>query len=144
MGGYGLDKPIWLVETNAPPIDDPAWPVPNWTLSVTQNEQAAFVPQALVSALAAGAERIALYKLKDTADDRAANPEPFGLIRQNGNRRPAYSTYRIAIRYLSGMTAVSRERWNEVGQFRIDQDKQRTTVLFCPFATVPASRGDGN
>ncbi|MCZ7667211.1 MAG: hypothetical protein M5U34_08340 [Chloroflexi bacterium] len=48
-------KPIWLVETNAPPSDDPYWRVEEWTLSVTLNEQAAFMPQALVSALAAGA-----------------------------------------------------------------------------------------
>ena len=130
MGGYGLSKPIWLVETNAPPIDDPTWPVPDWTLSVTQNEQAAFVPQALASALAAGAERMALYKLKDTPEDRAANPEPFGLVRQDGRRRPAYSTYRFAIRYLAGVTAASRERWDGVGQIRLDQDEQRTTVLF--------------
>ena len=33
LGGYGLEKPIWLVETNAPPLDDFTWPVPDWTLS---------------------------------------------------------------------------------------------------------------
>jgi hypothetical protein len=49
-----LEHPIWLVETNAPPIDDPAWPVPDWFLSVNLDEQAAFVPQAMSSALAAG------------------------------------------------------------------------------------------
>jgi hypothetical protein len=130
MASYGITKPIWLVETNAPPIDDPAWPVANWTLSVTQDEQAAFVPQALASALAAGAQRIALYKLKDTAGDRAANPEPFGLVRENGNRRPAYTTYRLAIRYLAGVTAASRERWDEVGQIRLAQADRTTTVLF--------------
>ena len=131
MSSRGLPwKPVWLVETNAPPLDDPAWPVPNWTLSVTQDEQAAFMPQALASALAAGAQRVAVYKLKDTEGDRAANPEPFGLIRQDGSRRPAFTTYRIAIRYLAGMTGVARERWNEVGQIRIDQAGQSTTVLF--------------
>ena len=130
MASYGIAKPIWLVETNAPPINDPAWPVANWTLSVTQAEQAAFVPQALASALAAGAERIALYKLKDTAGDRVANPEPFGLVRENGNRRPAYTTYRLAIRYLAGVTAASRERWDGVGQIRLAQEDRTTTVLF--------------
>jgi hypothetical protein len=136
MAGYGISKPIWLVETNAPPLDDPSWPVPNWTLSVTQDEQAAFVPQALASALAAGANRIALYKLKDTPDDRAANPEPFGLIRQDGSRRPAYTTYQVAIRYLAGMTGASRERWNEVGQIRLAQGEAQTTTVL--FARLPA------
>ncbi|MBK9049774.1 MAG: hypothetical protein IPL78_02280 [Chloroflexi bacterium] len=135
MGAFGIWKPIWLVETNAPPIDDPAWPVPNWTLSVTQNEQAAFMPQALASALAAGAQRIAIYKLKDTSGDVAANPEPFGLVRMDGSRRPAFDTYRIATRYMAGMTAVSRERWNEVGQIRLTQEGKTTTVLF---ARLPA------
>jgi hypothetical protein len=148
MAGHGLAKPVWLVETNAPPINDPAWPVRNWTLSVTLDEQAAFVPQALASALAAGAERVAIYKLKDTAGDRAANPEPFGLLRENGRRRPAYTTYQVAIRYLSGATAITRERWDGVGQIRLDQGEHSTTVLFARLpvaqqAQVPATADSG-
>ena len=130
MGGHGIWKPIWLVESNAPPINDPDWLVPNWTLSVTLDEQAAFMPQMMASALAAGAQRIAVFKLKDTVDDRAANPEPFGLIGMNGRRRPAFTTYQVGMRYLAGMTGASRERWNEVGQIRIEQGEQSTTVLF--------------
>ena len=144
MRDRGLVQPIWLVETNAPPKDDPDWSVPNWTLSVTQNEQAAFIPQAMVAGLAAGAERIAVYKLKDTDEDRAANPEPFGLVRLDGSERPAFATYRIAIDYLSGAIRAERERWNEVGQFRVDQPDQTTTVLFARLpqwqqAEVPAT-----
>jgi hypothetical protein len=130
-------KPVWLVETNAPPLDDPAWPVPNWTLSVTLYEQAAFVPQALAAALAAGAERVAVYKLKDMPDDRAANPEPFGLVRLDGSRRPAYTTYQVAVQHLSGMTAASRQRWDSVGQIKITQGAQTTTVLF---SRLPAAQ----
>jgi hypothetical protein len=144
MGEHGLAKPIWLVETNAPPINDPVWPVRNWTLSVTLDEQAAFVPQALASALAAGAERVAIYKLKDTEGDRVANPEPFGLVREDGRRRPAYTTYQVAIRYLSGATTVWRERWDGVGEIRLDQGEHSTTVLFARLpqpqqARVPAT-----
>ncbi len=131
----GLDQPIWLVETNAPPRDDAAWPVPNWTLSVTQVEQASFMPQALALALAAGAERISVYKLKDTETDRAANPEPFGLVRLDGSERPAFATYRLAVDYLASALAAERERWDEIGQVRVDQDGQSTTVLF---ARLPA------
>lgn len=145
MESRGLEKPIWLVETNAPPLDDPTWPVPNWTLSVLQDEQAAFMPQVLVSALAAGAERIAIYKLQDTEDDRAANPEPFGLLRLDGSRRPAYATTQVALRYMRDVVSVERERWNEVGQIRLDQQGAvSTTVIFArlPFpqvAQVPAT-----
>lgn len=123
-------KPVWLVETNAPPIDDPYWTVKEWTLSVTLTEQAAFMPQALASALAAGAERIAIYKLKDTEGDKAANPEPFGLVHRDGSRRPAFDTYRQTIVQFGGATAVTRDRWDEIGQFQIYQPGQTTTLLF--------------
>ncbi len=127
---HGLDKPIWLVETNAPPSDDPDWPVSSVTLSVLQYEQAAFMPQALALALAAGAQRVAVYKLQDTAGDYAANPEPFGLVRQNGSRRPAFDTARVAFQMLRGVTAAVRQRWDEVGQVRLTQADRVTTVAF--------------
>ncbi len=88
------------------------------------------MPQALSSALAAGVERVAIYKLKDTEDDREANPEPFGLVRMNGSRRPAFTTYRVAVQYLSDFIEVSRERWDEVGQIKVTQPGRTTTVLF--------------
>ncbi len=130
MADHGLAKPIWLVETNAPPMDDPYWVVPNWTLAVSLGEQAAFIPQALAAALSAGAERVAVYKLKDAAGDRAANPEPFGLMRWDESRRPAFDTYRVAIRLLGDVTVAERERWDAVGQVRLSQPGQTTTVLF--------------
>jgi hypothetical protein len=135
--GYGIPyKPIWLVETNAPPINDPAWRVLNWTLSVTQDEQAAFVPQALAVALAAGAERVAIYKLRDLESDAQANPEPFGLVRMNGSRRPAFTTYQVATRYLANMRSARRERWDGVAQIRLHQGDQTTTVLFARLPTA--------
>lgn len=130
MARRGLEKPIWLVETNAPPADDSYWPVPNWTLYVTQYEQAAFIPQALASALAAGAERVSIYKLMDTDSDREANPEPFGLLRQDGSRRPAFDTYSVAIQQFADVLTARRERWDAVGQIRLEQPDQTTTVLF--------------
>jgi len=130
MGSRGIYKPIWLVETNAPPSDDPSWPVPDPFLRVSLEEQAAYMPQVLASALSAGAHRIAVYKLKDRLSDQGANPEPFGLIRIDGSRRPAFSTYQVAMRYLSGMTGAKRIRWDAVGQFHIEQGSQTTEVLF--------------
>ncbi|MCA9936045.1 MAG: hypothetical protein H6662_15325 [Ardenticatenaceae bacterium] len=130
MRRRGLSQPIWLAETNAPPMDDPAWRVAQPHLLVTQQEQAAFVPQALVSAMAAGAERIAIYKLQDTPDDRAANPEPFGLLRQDGSQRPAFGTYETAVQYLAQAHHTERVRWDGIGQFRLDQSDRTTMVLF--------------
>lgn len=130
MRQRGLDHPIWLVETNAPPIDDPTWPVRDHHLYVTQTEQAAFVPQAIAAALAAGAQRVAIYKLQDTPSDRAANPEPFGLLRLNGELRPAYTTYQVAVQYLAETQHTERVRWDGIGQIRLDQPDRNTTVLF--------------
>jgi len=130
MRERGLNQPIWLVETNAPPYDDPAWPVTEPTLAVSGGEQAAFMPQSFAAALAAGAQRVSVYKLRDTEDDRAANPEPFGLLRVDGSRRLATNTLREAIRLMRGTMAAERERWDEVGQFRLEQEDRVTTVLF--------------
>lgn len=129
--GRGIPwKPLWLVETNAPPSNDPAWPVSNWTFQVTLEEQAAYIPQALAVAMAAGAQRIAVYKMQDVPGDEAANPEPFGLLRVDGSRRPAFNSYQVAIRYLAGAQGARRERWDHVGQVRLDQGGHTTHVLF--------------
>ncbi|MCP4363197.1 MAG: hypothetical protein GY796_34790 [Chloroflexi bacterium] len=129
--GRGIPwKPLWLVETNAPPSKDPAWPVSNWTFQVTLDEQAAYMPQALAVAMAAGAQRIAVYKLQDVPGDETANPEPFGLLRLDGSRRPAFSSYQIAIRYMAGTQSANRERWDHVGQVKLDQGDYITHVLF--------------
>ena len=66
----------------------------------------------------------------DTEDDRAANPEPFGLVRSDMSERPAFATYRLAVGYLSGALRAEREHWDEIGQIRVDQKDQTTTVLF--------------
>ncbi len=132
MMDRGMDKPIWLAETNAPPMNDQYWIVENPILMVGLYEQANFIPQAMASAMAAGAERIAIFKLKDTESDKLANPEPFGLLRRDGSRRPAFYAYRTATTLLANGETAVRERWDGVGQIRIDQPSlgQSTTLLF--------------
>ncbi len=130
MAERNLERPIWLIETNAPPFDDPSWPVAEVTLAVTENEQAAFMPQGLASALAAGAERVGVFKLRDTETDRQANPEPFGLLRLDGSRRPAYNSWKVATQQMRGVREATRVRWDEIGQFALEQADRRTTVLF--------------
>jgi hypothetical protein len=137
MNAHGFWKPIWIVETNAPPSTDPAWPVANPRFHVSLDEQAAFIPQALALGMAAGAQRIAVYKMVDTAGDAAANPEPFGLVRADGSYRPAFRTFQLATTMLAGATRVSRDRWDEVGQVTVEQPGGTTTVLF---SRVPGPR----
>lgn len=144
MGSYGIWKPIWIVETNAAPSMDPAWPVENPRFLVSLDEQAAFIPQALALGMAAGAQRIGIYKLIDTAGDAAANPEPFGLVRADGSYRPAFYTFQVATGMLAGAERTTRDRWDDVGQITVEQSGGTTTVLFSRvpgprMAQVPAS-----
>ncbi|MBI5052902.1 MAG: hypothetical protein HZB52_06505 [Chloroflexi bacterium] len=92
MWQYGINKSIWLNETNAAPYDDPRFPA-NPLVRVTMNQQAAFIIQATALALAAGAERIAIYKL---FDETASAPgyESYGLYRNDESPRPAAHAYR--------------------------------------------------
>ncbi|HPV07765.1 MAG TPA: hypothetical protein PLD57_11875 [Aggregatilineales bacterium] len=139
----GLDKPFWLVETNAAPSSDPAWPVSDITFRVSLLEQAAYMPQALALALAAGAERVAIYKLVDTPGDITANPEPFGLVREDGSHRPAFTTARVAMRALADAGVVTWSERGEVSQVVTGGPGKVTRILWnrvpeAQIARIPA------
>ncbi len=102
---YDLDKSIWLNETNAPPNLDPLWPVDRPAFDVDLEQQAWFIIQATALAMSTGTERVAVYKLVDVALPEGA--ESFGLIRQNGSRRPAFDAYASTIDYLTNFSQAS-------------------------------------
>ena len=130
MRAYGFDKPVWLVETNAAPSLDPAWLAPNSQFKITLDEQGAFIVQAFAMGLAAGAERIAVYKMADTPGDRAANPEPFGLVRLDGSQRPAFAAFQTVATHLSEFRSATLDRRDEVAQVTVNRGTQTTTVLW--------------
>jgi hypothetical protein len=133
---HGIDKPIWLIETNAAPSSDPAWVVEEPTFRISLLEQAAYMPQGLSLALAGGAERVGIYKLIDTPGDYAANPEPFGLLRGDDSPRPAYRTAQVAIAQLAGAEQVTWTEQHVVAQVVIEKPGQVTRLLWSrvPFA----------
>lgn len=96
QGRYGLEKPIWINETNAPPNLDPEWPVNRPRFNIDLDQQAWFIVQALALGFASGAERIGVYKLLDI--HLPPGGESFGLVRPDQSRRPAYSAYKLATR----------------------------------------------
>jgi hypothetical protein len=102
---YGIDKPIWLNETNAPPNRDPLWPVDRPAFTVDLDQQAWFIAQATALAFSAGTERIAIYKLADVMLPEGA--ESFGLLRQDSSRRPAFAAFATAIEYLDKFSQVT-------------------------------------
>lgn len=102
---YGLDKPLWLTESNALPTDDTLSGCGDQSAAAgartTLEQQAAYGMQAFALAAAAGYQRIAFYKMSDSANCQ----EPtWGLVRTDGSRRPVADALRTAITYFSGFT----------------------------------------
>ncbi len=98
---YGVEKPIWINETNTSPNLDPEWPVARPQYQVTLAQQAAYIVQASALALAAGAERLAVYKFADGYLPEGA--ESFGLIRADGTRRPAFGAFQTGTAQFAGV-----------------------------------------
>jgi hypothetical protein len=103
LNTYGLDRPIWVGESNIVPDDDPMNPI-GPTLHGSMDQQAAYVIQAFALARAAGAERMSIYKMVDEA--REGSGELYGLVRNDGSVRPAFHAYQTAVRYMSLPTSA--------------------------------------
>ncbi|MCL5074622.1 MAG: hypothetical protein M1136_03075 [Chloroflexi bacterium] len=129
MAKYGFAKPIWINETNVAPWDDPLAPLPRERFRATLDEQASFVIQAFVYALAAGVERISLYKMSDDPIHQPGT-ESFGLIRGDGSPRPAYTAFQVVTRYFAGAKHVSVERRGDVVRGILEKEKEQVTVLW--------------
>lgn len=131
---YGLHQPIWLNETNAPPVNDPQYPVDKPPLfPVTMEEQAAFVIQANALALAAGADRIAIYKLYDEIPITAlpgGDPYSYGLIRPDHSPRPALDALRVVTTHFSAAKKVTRVAKPDHYTVRLDRGGAITRVVW--------------
>jgi hypothetical protein len=125
----GLSQPIWINETNAPPFDDPLnpWTIPDW--KVTLDQQAGFLVQAFAQGLAAGAQRIAVYKVMDFPP-YAPGYEPYGLVRSDGTRRPAFEAMRVVTTYFAGARSAKIERTRARSIVTIDRGDKTTRVLW--------------
>ncbi|NLE43242.1 MAG: hypothetical protein GX620_00870 [Chloroflexi bacterium] len=109
LGSFGLSKPIWINETNAPSNNDPPFFVlPGANFDITLEEQASFLLQAFALALTQGVDRIAAYKWVD--NQPRDGEEQFGIIRTDYSRRPAFDAYRLIVDYYSGATAARADR----------------------------------
>jgi hypothetical protein len=99
---HGIDKPIWLTETNAMPTDDArvACPHADDPIKTTMAQQAAYGIQAFALAAAAGYARMELYQTVD--DDACAQPALWGVARDDGSRRPVARALETTIDQLAG------------------------------------------
>jgi hypothetical protein len=103
---HGVDKPVWLTETNAMPSDDPAIACPHADADVktTLEQQSAFVVQAFALASAAGYQRVGFFEMVD--QDPCGQPAVFGATRDDGSRRPAVDALRTAMRTFAGVVSA--------------------------------------
>lgn len=100
-------KPIWIDEVNARPAHDPGARVPPAPYAVSLDQQADFIVQAAALALAARVERFAVYRLYDD-HYQPGDTEPWGLVRADGSRRPAFDAYQTVIRWFGDVTRAQR------------------------------------
>ncbi len=127
LAAHRLQKPIWITETNTVPYDDPVAPLPPTNMRTTLDGQASYIIQASLMALAAGVERIGVYRLMDGRGEHGAAA---ALVRSDGSIRPAFLAYQTVTRYLANARAVIRQTINEVETFVVDKGSQRITVLW--------------
>lgn len=119
-------KAIWINEGNLP-----VWPesrlnnYQRFPLSGTLEEQAAWVIQWYAYALAAGADRVLMYRMHDSDE-----PEAWGLARSDGSVRPAYVAYQLAARYFANSAQVTRAPLGDAEQLIFQQPQRRVTVVW--------------
>jgi hypothetical protein len=129
----GLDKPVWLTETNAMPVDDrdaACWERHvNEPYPTTLREQAAFAVQALALASAVGYERIAFWRMIDGRACQQAGL--WGAVRDDGSRRPVADALRTAIRAFAGFSRAQLSLTGPVYEVVLDKPSgQRVTALW--------------
>jgi hypothetical protein len=128
LASYGIEKPIWLNETNASPDTDPDWPIDRICWRVSLEEQAGFLLQSFSLALSAGAERIAVYKWLD--NDLPPGGEPFGVLRPDHSRRPAFDAYKLITTHYAGTISASEDRQSLYSVVTLDRGPLTTRVLW--------------
>ena len=126
---YGLAQPIWLNETNAAPFDDALLPWPNPFVYVTMEQQGAFVIQAFALALAAGAERAAVYKFAEVSGSLPGF-DYYGLYRTDMTARPAVESLRAVTTHFAGVLTTSYVMRASHYIVRLDRGGLVTRVLW--------------
>ncbi|MFN0074267.1 MAG: hypothetical protein ACKVVP_22530 [Chloroflexota bacterium] len=97
----GLEKPIWVGETNAVPYDDPHWRTSKENFRASLDEQASYIVQAFATYVALGVQKASVNRMTDGTDFDAGG-EPFGMLRNDGSPRPALTAFQVVTRYFSG------------------------------------------
>jgi hypothetical protein len=127
----GMSRPIWIAETNAIPYDDAIWQAPKANFRATMDEQASYIIQAFATYVGLGVERVSVNRTVDGTDFEAGG-EPFGLLRNDGSTRPAFTAYQVATRYFGSVREASYRHDAASGVTTVTMQKsgERVTVLW--------------
>jgi hypothetical protein len=130
----GLQKPVWVNETNVVPWDDPAAPLTRAHFRATQDEQANFLVQAIAYALAGGVERVAVFKMMDDTPLLKGVEQGFGMVRADAeqSRRPVFRTFQMLLRELAPTARAQLVDEGPVNRVYLEQPSQarRVTALW--------------
>ncbi len=133
MSAHGIDKPIWVNETNVIPYDDPV--NANTSLAspeamrATLSEQSSFIIQAYALGLAAGLQRIEVYKMKD-GDNDVVNGQALVADLPGFRLRPAYVSYQLITQYFSNAKSASYFKNGDIEEVVFDRGQQRVTAIW--------------
>jgi hypothetical protein len=108
---------------------------------VSLEEQAGFLLQGFALGLSAGAERIAVYKWMDAG--LPPGGEPFGILRPDSSRRPAFDAYKLITMHYAGTVSAREDRRSLYTVVTLDRGGLKTRVLWARTAaeanvSVPA------
>jgi hypothetical protein len=134
---FGLrNKQIWVDETNASPSKDPYAVLPPGPaqFAVSLGQQADYIIQAAALSLAAGVERFAVYRLYDNHYSPGLT-EPWGLVRGDGTRRPAFDAYRTVIELFSPTQRTIRYYSDRSSLVILEQADRTIYVMWARAAT---------
>ncbi|HVA25228.1 MAG TPA: hypothetical protein VMW62_12675 [Chloroflexota bacterium] len=153
MANFGISKPLWISEANVAPYDDPGNETASGYFRASLSEQASYVIRGFAMALAAGVDRISIYKMVDGA---VADKMPWGLMRNDGSLRPEYVGYQVAVAHFSNPGTITYANSGGVDVVSFDRGNSRTWMLvntaptpttatlpwLAPTATITTKTGD--
>jgi hypothetical protein len=105
MRERGINKPIWIDESNVLIKNDPRVGSGDGPFRATMDEQASYMIQSMALARAAGVQRYSPYKLQDEHPE--SGDEYWGLTRNDGTFRPSYLGYQVAVRYMQHVRSAT-------------------------------------
>lgn len=151
MRSYGFDRPVWVNETNVVPWDDPVAPLRREHYRGTMDEQASYLVQATAYGLAAGIDRLAVYKMVDDAGLKKGVEQAFGMVRADAShsRRPVFETFRVLLQEMAPTARAQLVDEGPVNRVYLEQPAlgRRLTVLWNTSAlareALVAALGDG-